>query len=117
MVGKSSQVTLAQAESKWNKCTKTYYNVNHSSLSGNSRKTFAYIEELGEVYGYRPNVSPVVTVTTISSASSKQPNSTQPNVYVLLYSSPKQTRPKYNFQTTLLMNEPPAIGIKYYSKC
>ena len=43
--------------------------------------------ELEEVYGYRPNVKPVVTAATMPAASSKQPNSTQPNVP--LTSTPK----------------------------
>ena len=34
-----------------------------------------------------------------------------------IYSPQKQTKLKYNYQTTLLMNEPPAIEIKHYCKC
>ena len=33
---------------------------------------------------------------------------------IMFYSSRKQTRQTYNFQTTLLMNEPPAIEIVNY---
>ena len=59
--------TWIQAESKWKNLTKRYRDtVDHNNVSGNGRRTCQFFEELSDIYGYRPNVNPVVTMSTIT---------------------------------------------------
>ena len=59
--------TWIQAESKWKNLTKRYRDtVDHNNASGNGRRTCQFFEELSDIYGYRPNVNSVVTMSTIT---------------------------------------------------
>lgn len=56
--------TDTQVESKWKNLTKKYRDtVDHNSTSGSDRKTCSYYSELSQIYGYKPNVNPLCTIS------------------------------------------------------
>jgi hypothetical protein len=64
------KASSAQAETKWKNLTKRYRDVvDHNNISGNDRKTCPFFEELSDIYGYRPNVNPVSTLSTMESTA------------------------------------------------
>ena len=69
--------TGPQSENKWKNLTKEYRKtVDTNNTSGSSRATCSYYDELNAAYGYRPNVTPVVTC---SSLKPLQPPPSNPN--------------------------------------
>lgn len=70
-------VSWAQAESKWKNLTKRYRDViDHNNTSGNSKKTCAYFNEISDIYGYKPNVNPIMISSSLQDP--KPSTSTQP---------------------------------------
>ena len=54
-----------QCESKWKSLTRAYRNtVDHNNKTGRKKKTCPCSKELGEVYGYHPNISPAITLSS-----------------------------------------------------
>lgn len=60
MKGFGYNFTGLQCEQKWKNITKNYRDtIDHNSKSGNDKKECPFFKELNEVYGFRPNVTPV----------------------------------------------------------
>ena len=69
--------TGPQTENKWKNLTKEYRKtVDTNNTSGSNRASCSYYDELNVAYGYRPNVTPVVTC---SSLKPLQPPPSNPN--------------------------------------
>ncbi|XP_060562969.1 uncharacterized protein LOC132722481 [Ruditapes philippinarum] len=53
-------VTWQQCEQKWKNMTKAYRDtIDNNRKSGADRKECPFFKEIGEIYGYRPNVTPL----------------------------------------------------------
>jgi len=60
-----------QCEQKWKNLTKTFCDtVDHNLKSGNEAKQCPYFKEMEEAYGYKANVKPVFTLSSMPSEES-----------------------------------------------
>jgi hypothetical protein len=79
--------TIAQVENKWKNLTKKFRDItDHNSISGNSRKSCPYFDEMSEYYGYRPNVNPKVTSETVDV---QVPGCSKDNICTPVIATPK----------------------------
>ena len=63
--------TSLQCEQKWKNLTKAFRDtVDHNSKSGNEKKECPYFKELEESYGFRANVKPSYTLSSLSATKS-----------------------------------------------
>ena len=69
LAGEQVVPTDVQVQNKWKALVNTYKKyTDESNKSGSGRRAEpAYYEELSEIYGYRPNVKPFITVDSGSS--------------------------------------------------
>jgi len=64
-------VSASQADTKWKNLTRRYREViDHNNTSGNDKKTYPFYDELSDIYGYRPNVNPAATTSSMSISDS-----------------------------------------------
>ena len=69
--------TSAQCEGRWKTITATFKrHVDHNRVSGNDRRECGYFQQLSELYGYRPSVTPVVTLSSSGKGDTRRQYST-----------------------------------------